>query len=155
MTRFKELTTQTMASAKVNVMGRRTYESIPSKFRPLPNRINVVLTAFSNPSSFPEGVHALPSLDEALRLLGSEEMKDKVESVFVIGGAQVYREALQHPACQRIYCTQIVSPDFECDVFFPKIEEHLYEVSAQDPRYLGKEQTEGDVVYKFVLYTRR
>lgn len=78
-----------------------------------------------------------------------------MESVFVIGGARVYEEALQHPACQRIYCTQLISPDFGCDVFFPKIEEDVYEVSTQDPRYLGEEQTEGDVVYKFVLYVRR
>ena len=82
-------------------MGRKTWESIPQKFRPLADRLNIVLSRTLAPSgkennsaasSIPEGVYVFASLNEALELLAEDEYKESIETVFVIGGAQVSRE---------------------------------------------------------------
>jgi dihydrofolate reductase len=109
---FKELTSKTVDPTKQNVviMGRKTWESIPPKFRPLPGRINVVLTRArasdenngrigNGPeldvhSQEVEGVHYSSSLKAVMELLGQPEMQGSIEQVFVIGGGQVYRWAL-------------------------------------------------------------
>ena len=85
---FKDLTSEVTASGCKNavIMGRKTWESIPSKRRPLPDRINVVITRDSG-YQLPEGVLAAFSLDEALELL----QQFKVERCFVIGGGEIYR----------------------------------------------------------------
>ena len=97
-------------------MGRKTWESIPSKFKPLPQRLNCVLSRNSS-LVLPENVFKARGLTEVLQRLGND-YEDILENVFIIGGAQVYQEALQHTACQKIYLTQI-EKDFLCDTFFP------------------------------------
>jgi dihydrofolate reductase len=69
------------------IMGRRTWESLPARFRPLPQRRNVVLSR--QPGWIADGAEVVGSLSGALRLVGSEP-------AWVIGGAQVYRAALQY-----------------------------------------------------------
>jgi dihydrofolate reductase len=93
-------------------MGRKTWESIPQKFRPLADRVNVVLSrgagndenvnvnGGSNTSTAKltslKGVHVSSSLEGALGLLASPSMRSSIETVFVIGGGQVRRK---HLAC--------------------------------------------------------
>jgi dihydrofolate reductase len=156
MNRFKQLTTNTSDPSRVNavIMGRNTFFSIPEKYRPLAGRLNVVLTS-QDPTRFPSNVIVRPSFDEALKELETnEEWKDKIENVYVIGGARVYEEALDHPGCKLVYCTEIQSPDFECDVFFPKIDPTKFSITTENEQYNGSVQTEKDVQYKFVLYKR-
>ncbi|MBF0388190.1 MAG: dihydrofolate reductase [Candidatus Omnitrophica bacterium] len=114
MQRFREVTIPA-AEGKLNavVMGRRTWESLPAKFRPLPGRINVVLSAQTG-LALPDGVSRAGSLDEALVLLTA---RADVADIFIIGGGVVFAEAVQHPACNKIYLTRIAG-DFSCDVFF-------------------------------------
>ncbi|KAK9812564.1 hypothetical protein WJX73_009302 [Symbiochloris irregularis] len=136
MAYFRELTSKTASSSKQNavIMGRKTWESIPPEYRPLKGRINVVLTrgsaqqqhrenASPNHSgqgeaakaaarSWPEGVLISESLEAALHLLTEQPYCDKVEHVFVIGGSQVYREALASPACTAVHLTHI-EEDYE------------------------------------------
>jgi dihydrofolate reductase len=85
------------------VMGRRTFSSIG---RPLPGRTNVVVTR--NPDLRPEGVEVAGSLDEAV---------EKYPDAFIIGGAEIYRQAL--PLAGRLYITRI-DADFEGDTGFPE-----------------------------------
>ncbi len=101
---FKEMT-----MGKPIIMGRTTFESIG---KPLPGRKNIVLTRgdFAH-----EGVEVSHTLNEAL-----DSVKDEQE-VFVIGGAQVYREAF--PRADKLYIT-FVEGEFEGDIFFPKINWH-------------------------------
>ena len=94
--------------AKPVVMGRKTYESIG---RPLPGRHNIVISrnaAFAAP-----GCTVVASLEAALRAAGA------VAEIMIIGGAQLYAEALPH--AQRIYLTRI-DADFDGDAWFPALD---------------------------------
>ena len=92
---FKELTTATESTKKVNavIMGRKTWESLPAKFRPLPRRLNVVLTKeyLSSPEYCPDNVQKCSSLDAALDSLSDPGVSSQIEQIFVIGGAQIFR----------------------------------------------------------------
>lgn len=95
-------------------MGRKTWESIPKRFRPLVDRVNIVITR--NPScervAHKESPIIVDSLESAiLAAAGSDKF-------FVIGGAQVYQAALAKKEAKRILFTRILD-DFECDVYFP------------------------------------
>lgn len=104
MRRFRELT-----SGGCVVMGRRTYESLPDGFRPLPGRRNVVLS--TDPAYAPDGAEVFGDLDSALAACPGD--------CFVIGGEVTYRQAL--PRADRIYATR-VEAEVAGDTFFPALE---------------------------------
>lgn len=141
---FSQLTTQA-AKGKYNavVMGRKTWESLPSSFRPLPARLNVVLTK-QEPVKLPRDVLNFPSLDKALKYLQSVE---NLEKIFVIGGGRVFEEAIKHPQCQELYITQI-DKVFVCDVFFPPIPQE-FKLSEE-----SKVLKENSVSFRFLKYKR-
>ena len=120
------------------VMGRRTWESIG---RPLPGRRNIVVSRRAG--FLADGAETAPSLDEALRLCaGSEE-------VFVIGGAQLYAEAL--PRAGRLIVTEI-DADFEGDTHWPAPEPaHWREAAREHLPPAGQRPFAMD----FVTYLRR
>ncbi|XP_013409720.1 dihydrofolate reductase-like [Lingula anatina] len=97
---FKKITSETKDPEKKNavIMGRKTWFSIPEKFRPLANRINVVLSREMKDS--PDGAHLSRSLEDALSLLSTPPLSDKVESLFVIGGSAIYEVDL-YTSCSR------------------------------------------------------
>ena len=114
------------------VMGRKTWESIPERFRPLPGRLNVVVSRQQpsslsslplsppSPTSSTGGMVMAGSLEEALQELGTRAAAGAVGRVFVIGGAQVYGTALGlGEVARRVLLTRVRSPAFECDTFFP------------------------------------
>lgn len=113
---FKQLTTGESVTDQQNavVMGRATYESIPERFRPLPQRRNIVLTRNSE-FTVPNAVVTAASLDSAL----AWAVQHRCPHIFLIGGAMVYQAALQHSACHKLYITEI-DELFECDAFFPE-----------------------------------
>lgn len=113
---FKEITTNTKDENLKNtvIMGRATWESIPEKFRPLPNRHNIVLSR--NESlllNHPEAKTA-NSIQKALEL--ARELK--AENNFVIGGGNIYNQCVQMKNCTKLYVTEIENT-FDCDTFFP------------------------------------
>lgn len=112
MARFKELTT-----GKPVIMGRKTFESIG---KPLPNRTNIILTRDRTWRA--AGVWRAHTLSEALAIAGKES-----EEVFVIGGAELFHQAL--PLAARMYITEI-DGTFDCDVFFPKYDPLLWKQSS-------------------------
>ncbi|MEO6031683.1 MAG: dihydrofolate reductase [Burkholderiaceae bacterium] len=91
------------------IMGRKTWESLPERFRPLPGRRNVVVTR--NPEWRAAGAETASSLDAALALL------DATAKAFVIGGAELYALAL--PLADELVLTEIDAA-FEADAFFPR-----------------------------------
>lgn len=97
----------------VVIMGRRTFESLPSQ-QPLQDRHNVVVS--STDVRHP-GVQTARSLEAALELAGELG----VGRVFVIGGSALYQEALRHPQARDVHLTRIHAR-FNCDTFFPEME---------------------------------
>lgn len=113
MARFKSLTASTQDAVRNNavVMGRKTWDSLPGRFRPLPGRRNIVLTR--NAFASIDGAVGAGSFEAALRV--AEDMG--VEKIWVIGGAEIYSSALQHPECEGLDVTRL-KERFACDVFF-------------------------------------
>ncbi len=144
---FKKITTQTTDKDLKNVviMGRNTWESIPSKFRPLKDRINVILTSSAISSSDNEYILVFKNFDEALTKIN----KIKHEQIFVIGGERLYREAIQHQNCRKLYITKI-HKDFNCDRFFPQLEGKEYKLDNESSWYPSKD----GFGYQFVTYDR-
>ena len=98
------------------IMGRKTYESIPEQYRPLPDRLNIVLTHRYREIPGSMVVH---SLEEAIQRINNEELTMKNdEEIFVIGGAEIYRQAL--PLAQRMYLTR-VHATIDGDAIFPDV----------------------------------
>lgn len=111
---FRQLT-----MGHVVVMGRKTWESLPAKFRPLPGRTNIVVTRHPEQLVLPEGVFVAGSPDEALRL--ARDVAAEGQRVWIIGGAEIYRATI--PLCDEIYLTKVYGahtgdawlPEFEHD----------------------------------------
>lgn len=143
---FKKITTQESSAGKINavIMGRKTWDSIPSAFRPLSQRLNVVISRQTH-LPLPDGVIHAPSLDSALSLLSVK--KSAVGEIFVIGGAQIFQEAVNHPFCQKIYLTRI-EKEFSCDTFFPDVLQQFPQVSRKDS------MLEQGISVSFLLYTK-
>lgn len=132
MVRFRTIT-----SGHPVIMGRKTYESIG---RPLPKRTNVVITRSDLQI---EGCRVVHSLDEAF------EMFEPSEEVFVIGGAQIYEQALSK--ADRILLT-IVHRPYEGDTSFPTIDPSVWEECSRERFERGEEF---DAPFSFVEYRRR
>ena len=100
------------------IMGRKTWDSIPPKFRPLPGRTNVVITRQADWRE--DGVIPANNLLEALSICEhmSIILDPSPEQVWVIGGAQIYAQAL--PLAKRVVITEI-DADFEGDAFAPEL----------------------------------
>lgn len=112
--RFKALTT-----GHTIIMGRKTFESLPKGA--LPDRRNIVL---SRQHIQPDGVEVFSSLEEALRHCLSDE------EIFIIGGASVYRQAID--LANRIYLTRVDDEPEEADAFFPVIDDRQWSVEKQE-----------------------
>jgi dihydrofolate reductase len=126
--RFRALTT-----GGVVVMGRRTFESLPSAFRPLPDRRNIVLTS-----------------DRAYRADGAEVVHELADALagggFVIGGGAVYAQALPH--AQRVYATELEA-DVDGDTVFPPLPAAEWRCVER-----GERVVERGMAYRFVVHDR-
>lgn len=139
---FRETT-----SGKAVIMGRKTWESLPTAFRPLPNRHNIVVSG--NPAYLASGATLAGSLQAAIRLAGDSG------EVFVIGGADLYRQSL--PLAKRLYLTEVAA-DAPADRFFPEISPAEWqEVSrrAGNVRSPAADSTGELPAFDFVVYERR
>jgi len=104
------------STGHIVVLGRKNYESIAEKFRPLPNRENAVLTRSEDYKA--EGCLVFHSLDDCF-----EHYKDETErTVYIIGGGQIYDQALKSGKVEEMYITH-VDGTFGADTFFPEFDE--------------------------------
>lgn len=133
--RFKELTT-----GHIVVMGRKCWESIPEKFRPLPNRTNVVITR--NKDYVVDGAEVRHNLLEALNefAFGNEEL-------FVIGGAEIYKEAF--PYANQLFLTRVMD-DVDGDTFLEGLVESEWLMTAFEGPF-----KEDKYQYRFDTYKRK
>ena len=134
MARFRELTI-----GHAVVMGRRTWESLPDQFRPLPGRDNVVVTR--NPDWSAQGADRAGSVEDALELVES------APRVFVVGGGEIYAAAL--PLADELLLTEI-DAEIEGDTTFPRWDRDEFEEVERRERV-----TEGGTPFAFVRYVRR
>jgi len=118
---FKEVTTKTRNKNKKNVviMWRKTWESIPTSVRPLPWRINCILSSgyTTNPERIQDDVYGFSSFEACHEFVSGNK---EVEEVFIIWGSYLYNLVLDSDYLKRIYLTRVYG-DFRCDVFFSSI----------------------------------
>lgn len=120
------------------IMGRKTFESIG---RPLPNRENIVITRDHYWQA--DGVQVVHSLDEALAVY-----KDTEQEVFVIGGAQIYAEAL--PYADKLYITRI-DTSVPADTFFPDVDMNIWRETSHEAH---EPNEQNPLPYAFVTYEK-
>ncbi|MCX8018126.1 MAG: dihydrofolate reductase [Rhodocyclaceae bacterium] len=130
---FKALT-----SGHTVIMGRKTWESLPARFRPLPGRTNVVVTR--NPAFVAPGATVVASLDEAVKVGAGQ-------TAYVIGGAELYAHAL--PRADRLELTEI-DAEFEGDAHFPPFDRRQWREVKREAA-----TSASGLAYAFVSYARR
>jgi dihydrofolate reductase len=121
------------------IMGRKTWESLPERFRPLPARTNIVVTRQAEYEA--RGAVVVSSLEEARAAAARAEGAGET---FVIGGGELYANAL--PFTNRLYLT-LVDAETEADTFFPPYE--------QDFKIISDEAGDGEPPHKFLLLERK
>jgi dihydrofolate reductase len=126
--------TSAAAAGKRNaiIMGRKTWESTEVNGRPLPKRLNVVISRGT--LILPEGVVAARSFDEALAVT---EVPD-IDTAFVVGGAQILKDAFAHAALRYIYLTR-VGGRFGCDTYIPDLDAAGFRAVAWDGACEGED----------------
>lgn len=135
MARFKALTL-----GHAVIMGRKTWDSLPARFRPLPGRRNLVLTRQTDVQL--DGAEVFNELDAALAACAGQQR------VFVIGGAEIYALAL--PLADRLELTEIAQSYPDADCFFPAWDRQAFEPTAHEPGLSAE-----DLSYAFVSYQRK
>lgn len=121
-------------------MGRKTYDSIG---KPLPGRENIVITRDDNYD--PEGCTVMHSIEEMLAYAA----ENKSEEIFVIGGAEIFKEVLQH--ADKLYLTMI-HHQFEGDTFFPVFDIDKWELESRE---IGLKDEKNPYEYEFLIYKRK
>ena len=116
------------------IMGRRNFESIPHKYRPLPNRTNIIITRQSEYKA--EGCIVVNSVETALEIAKNN---GDIEP-FIIGGGQIYRIAIEKNLVDKIYLTKI-HHSFKGDTFFPEL--------SSDWKEINKTESKADEKHKY------
>ena len=122
------------------IMGRKTWDSLPERFRPLPGRRNIVVTRQADWRA--AGAEAAPSFEAALALAGD------AARAFVIGGAELYRAAL--PMADELVLTEI-EHDFDGDAVFPALDRSVFEERSREQHHAAPPN---DFHFSFVTYRR-
>ncbi|MFT3714983.1 MAG: dihydrofolate reductase [Gordonia sp. (in: high G+C Gram-positive bacteria)] len=134
MARFKEVT-----GGGTVIMGRKTWESLPENFRPLPGRRNIVLTRSAGFTA--DGAEVATSLEDALDLVG--------RVAAIIGGSQIYTAAMEHATQLRV--TEIDMLVDGADAFAPVIDPESWEAADVTDWQYSRTGT----LYRFIDYRRR
>jgi dihydrofolate reductase len=125
------------------IMGRKNFESIPHKYRPLPNRTNVIITR--QVDYIAENCVIVNSLEAALKIA----KRNGDEEPFIIGGGQIYKLALEANLVDKIYLTKIYH-SFDGDTFFPELDKSWKQVS----REMNQADEEHDYAYSFLTFEK-
>lgn len=133
--RFKKVT-----SGHHIIMGRKTFESIG---KPLPNRTSIIITR--NDNYFVDGCLVANSLENALDLVKNDD------EVFIIGGAQIYKQTLEKNLADKLDIT-LVNGEFDADVFFPEIDTKIWKKVSEE-NFKADDKNEFD--FSFVTYIKR
>lgn len=123
---FAQITKFTKDKSKMNavILGRKTWFSLPAVYRPLPNRINIIISNTindkkdlqANTKANLNDIHICHSYSDAIELVNTTALANQIESIYVIGGAQIYKSAFEYKYFNRLYLTRVFL-DFVCDTF--------------------------------------
>lgn len=125
------------------IMGRKNYDSLPQKFRPLANRTNIVVTRQQNFEA--EGCIVVHSMEDALKTAQQHNEKE----VFVMGGAEIYAQALK--AANRLYLTEI-DAEIDGDTFFPVVNYKAYKEVSRTRHHADEKHR---YAFDFVIYEKQ
>ncbi|CAL1198780.1 unnamed protein product [Candida parapsilosis] len=162
MAYFKRVTTRTVDPSLRNavIMGRKTWDSIPTKFRPLPNRLNVVLSRSFDNKVIDENILHASSVEDSLKLVREEN----IERVYVIGGAEIYNEFIKSGLVDNVLLTEIEHSEQEeiaMDTFL-KFDVNQWTKSSKSEliQFTGEEAIDDDnqenkFVYNYTLWQKR
>ncbi|XP_074532957.1 dihydrofolate reductase [Halichoeres trimaculatus] len=152
---FLNTVTRVSKPGKMNLMvwGKVCWFSNPETLFPIPNNLHVVLS--KTLSTVPDHAHFLcQDFESAILLATRPPLADLIETIWVVGGTQVYKEALDHPWCDLVYLTDIMA-DFDCDVFFPELDRGVFKEQERFPGVPGKIQEENGIKYRFQVFKRQ
>ncbi|XP_065080172.1 dihydrofolate reductase [Ochlerotatus camptorhynchus] len=151
---FSRMTKKLQDATKRNaiIMGRKTYFGVPESKRPLPERLNIVLTRDPGANTYPADVMVCTGMQEAVSKLDESPLVDEIENIWIVGGNAVYKEAMQSPRCHRIYLTEI-KKTFECDAFFPEITDE-FQLVKNDEDVPEEIQEENGIQYQYRIYEK-
>ncbi|KAF0041380.1 hypothetical protein F2P81_007278 [Scophthalmus maximus] len=107
-----------------------------------------------NLPAVPDHAHFLcDDFDSAVRIASEPPLADMIETIWIVGGTQVYKEALGHPWCDLVYLTNIMA-EFDCDVFFPEFDRGLFKLQERFPHVPSDIQEENGIQYKFQVFKK-
>jgi dihydrofolate reductase len=125
------------------IMGRKNYDSLPLKFKPLPQRTNIVVTRQKNLDA--PGCIVVDSIDQALKIAADHQEAE----TFIIGGAEIYHLGLPH--AHRIYLTEIAAA-VEGDTYFPEFDHTLWKETSREHHAADERHA---YAFDFVVYERK
>nr|XP_033808958.1 dihydrofolate reductase-like isoform X2 [Geotrypetes seraphini] len=107
-----------------------------------------------NLPSVPEHVHSVcRNMTDAIKMASTPPLSEKLETIWVLGGAEPYAEATKHPWCDQIHITDIME-DFDCDTFFPEFDRDVFKLAEKFPGIPSGIQEENGIKYAFQVYQR-
>ena len=155
---FRKITTNTKSDkSKINavIMGRKTWDSLPESVKPLPNRINIVLTRNEDYlKKLYENTFYTDSIDTAIEYINdySSKILDKtINEIFIIGGSSIYREVLKRDDLDKMYITEIYD-DFNCDTKFCNKIDFDEKIKNFDLISCSDFDTQNDINFRFFTY---
>ncbi|XP_071958911.1 dihydrofolate reductase-like [Antedon mediterranea] len=133
----------------VVIIGRKTM-IFDAECKSFPNVITVVLSrTMQEKPSWTD--YLCQSLEDALSLVNSNTLSNQVESVWILGGTELYKIGSKY--CDFIYLTRIFQ-DFQCDTFFPEIDWSSF-IKIRDPEINDSEQIDNDIKFQIEVYKRK
>jgi len=132
---------KTTTNGRSVIMGRKNFESIPHRFRPLPNRQNIIVTRKEDYRA--EGCTVVNSIEEGIR------QADREGDIFIIGGGQIYADALENDLVDEMLLTE-VQAEIQADVFFPSFDESDWQETEISRHEKDEKHNYSFVIKKYV-----
>jgi len=151
---FKEITTYNENDKNINVviMGRKTWESIPIKFRPLRDRVNIIVTSQELDLSLHKNTYSFKSLRDVISFIQNNNYKLKLGDNYIIGGEMVYADALKFLHIDNIYLTRVYGK-FECDKTFMDKKSFYEKMSKYNLTRVSPFKCDNGLYYRFLQYS--